>query len=132
MRSYLLAAAFAAGTIVSVATPAAASGDPAAGQRVFNQCRACHTINEGGRHGVGPNIWGIVGQPAGKREGFRYSAKMQELAGQGLTWTEDNLRKYLTNPRDVVPGGSMAFAGIRNPQQLEDLIAFLRQNGPQS
>ena len=132
MRSCLFAAAFAALTAWAVSTPASAAGDPAAGQRVFNQCRACHTINEGGRHGVGPNIWGIVGQPAGKREGFRYSAKMQELAGQGLTWTEDNLRRYLTNPRDLVPGGSMAFAGIRNPQQLEDLIAFLRQNGPQS
>lgn len=132
MRSCLFAAGLVAGAMLSVSAPAVASGDPAAGQRVFNQCRACHTINEGGRHGVGPNIWGIVGQPAGKREGFRYSAKMTELAGQGLTWTEDNLRKYLTNPRDLVPGGSMAFAGIRNPQQLEDLIAFLRQNGPQS
>jgi len=132
MRSGLFAAAFAVGAVFAIATPAAASGDPAAGQRIYNQCRACHTINEGGRHGVGPNIWGIVGQPAGKREGFRYSAKMIELSGQGLTWTEENLRKYLTNPKDLVPGGSMAFAGIRNPQQLEDLIAFLRQNGPQS
>lgn len=132
MRSYLLAAGLIAGAIFSVSTPAAASGDPAAGQRVFNQCRACHTINEGGRHGVGPNIWGIVGQPLGKREGFRYSAKMTEMGSQGMTWTEENLRKYLTNPKDFVPGGSMAFAGIRNPQQLDDLIAFLRQNGPQS
>ncbi|MDW8444192.1 MAG: cytochrome c family protein [Acetobacteraceae bacterium] len=132
MRFDLFAAALAAGAVFSAATPAAASGDPAAGQRVYNQCRACHTIEQGGRNGVGPNLWGIVGQPAGKREGFRYSAKMTELAAQGLTWTEDNLRKYLTNPKDLVPGGSMAFAGIRNPQQLEDLIAFLRQNGPQS
>ncbi|MCS6853564.1 MAG: cytochrome c family protein [Elioraea sp.] len=132
MRFDLFAAALAAGAVFSAATPAAASGDPGAGQRVYNQCRACHTIEQGGRNGVGPNLWGIVGQPAGKREGFRYSAKMMELAAQGLTWTEDNLRKYLTNPKDLVPGGSMAFAGIRNPQQLEDLIAFLRQNGPQS
>jgi cytochrome c len=110
------------------AAPAAASGDPAAGQRVFNQCRACHTINEGGRNGVGPNIHGIVGQPAGAREGFRYSAKMRELAEGGLAWTEENLRTYLRNPRDLVPGGTMAFAGIRNEQQLNDLIAFLQQN----
>ncbi len=132
MRLYLYTASLLAGFAVAWAQPASASGDPAAGQRVFNQCRACHTINEGGRHGVGPNIWGIVGQPAGKREGFRYSANMQELAAAGLTWNEENLRKYLTNPKDVVPRGSMAFAGIRNPQQLDDLIAFLKQNGPSS
>jgi cytochrome c len=113
------------------AAPASAQ-DAAAGQRVYNQCRACHTIDQGGRHGVGPNLWGIVGQPAGKREGFRYSANMRELADAGLTWTEENLRKYLTNPKDLVPRGSMAFAGIRNPQQLNDLIAFLKQNSPGS
>jgi cytochrome c len=112
--------------------PPASAQDAAAGQRVFNQCRACHTIDEGGRNGVGPNLWGIVGQPAAKREGFRYSASMRELADAGLTWTEENLRKYLTNPKDLVPRGTMAFAGIRNPQQLNDLIAFLKQNSPGS
>ncbi|MFQ3622423.1 MAG: cytochrome c family protein [Acetobacteraceae bacterium] len=132
MRLHLFTASLLAGFAVAGAQPASASGDPAAGQRVFNQCRACHTIDQGGRNGVGPNIWGIVGQPAGKREGFRYSANMQELAAGGLTWTEENLRRYLTNPKDLVPRGSMAFAGIRNPQQLNDLIAFLRQNGPSS
>ncbi|WP_114377136.1 c-type cytochrome [Elioraea thermophila] len=117
---------------LAVAAAAHAEGDPAAGQRVFNQCRACHTIEEGGRNGVGPNLYGVVGRKAGQREGFRYSANMQELSGAGLTWTEDNLRKYLANPKDLVPKGSMAFAGLRNPQQIEDVIAFLKQNGPKS
>lgn len=105
---------------------AAMAQDAAAGQRVFNQCRACHTINEGGRNGVGPNLHGVWERPAGSIQGFRYSAPMQQAAQGGLVWNEENLRKYLANPRDLVPGGSMAFAGVRNEQQLTDLLAFLQ------
>lgn len=129
MRSMIAAAL---GIAALGAAGAAQAGDAAAGQRVFNQCRACHTIEAGGRHGVGPNLHGIVGQKAGAREGFRYSPNMRELADQGLVWTEENLRKYLANPKSLVPRGTMAFAGIRNEQQLDDLIAFLRQNSPGS
>jgi len=107
-------------------SPPVSAQDAEAGQRVFAQCRACHTPNEGGRNGVGPNLWGIYGSPAGKREGFRYSANMLELAQGGLVWNEENLRRYLTNPKDLVPRGAMAFAGIRNPDQLNNLIAYLR------
>jgi cytochrome c len=101
--------------------------DAEAGQRVFNQCRACHTINAGGRNGVGPNLHGIWGRQAGQVQGFRYSANMTQLAGGGLTWDEATLRRYLTNPKDVVPQGSMAFNGIRNEQQLNDLLAYLQR-----
>lgn len=120
--------------VVSMAVAAAAalpglafaqSGDPAAGQRVFNQCRACHTNNEGGRNGVGPNLWGIVGRAAGSIEGFRYSANMREVAAGGLAWTEANLRAYIGNPKSVVPRGSMSYAGLRNETQMNDLIAYL-------
>ncbi len=103
----------------------AQAGDAAAGQRVFNQCRACHTPDQGGRNGVGPNLWGVVGRPAASIEGFRYSANMRELAAGGLTWTEDRLRAYITNPKAVVPQGSMAYAGLRNEEQLNNLIAYL-------
>lgn len=99
--------------------------DAAAGQRVFNQCRACHTINEGGRNGVGPNLHGVWERAAGSVDGFRYSAAMREKGGEGLVWNEENLRAYLTNPREVVPRGSMAFAGVRNPEQLTNLLAYL-------
>jgi cytochrome c len=101
--------------------------DADAGQRVFNQCRACHTINAGGRNGVGPNLHGFWGRQAGQVQGFRYSANMQQLAQQGLTWDEATLRRYLTNPKDVVPNGSMAFNGIRNEQQMNDLLAYLQR-----
>jgi cytochrome c len=97
---------------------------------VFNQCRACHTINEGGRNQVGPNLWGVYGRRAASVEGFRYSANLAQMGANGFTWTEENLRAYLANPRAVVPQGSMAFAGIRNEQQLNDLIAYLRTQRP--
>lgn len=109
---------------LGTAAPAAAQ-DAAAGQRVFNQCRACHTVDQGGRNGVGPNLHGVVGRRAASVEGFRYSANMRQLAEGGLTWTTDNLQRYLANPKDLVPQGSMAFAGLRNPQQRNDVIAYL-------
>jgi cytochrome c len=120
------------GTALLWLTAPASAQDAAAGQRVFNQCRACHTIDEGGRNGVGPNLHGVFGRRAASVEGFRYSPNMRELAEGGLTWTEENLDKYLTNPKSLVPRGSMAFAGIRNDQQRKDLIAYLKQNSPGS
>lgn len=101
--------------------------DADAGQRVFNQCRACHTINQGGRNGVGPNLFGIVGRPAGAVEGFRYSAPLRERAAAGLVWTEENLLAYITDPKAVVPAGSMSYVGLRNEQQRADLLAYIRR-----
>lgn len=76
-------------TALALAPFAAQAQDATAGQRVFNQCRACHTIDAGGRNGVGPNLHGIVGRAAGSIEGFRYSANMQEWR-TGQTWSEEN------------------------------------------
>lgn len=110
------------------AVPAQEGGDPAAGQRIFNsQCRACHTIDQGGRNGVGPNLHGAVGRRAAGVQGFRYSQNMQQLAEQGHSWTEEQLRAYLRDPKAVVPRGTMAYAGLRNEQQMNDLLAYLRQ-----
>lgn len=115
--------------LLGQAAPAAAQ-DVAAGQRVFAQCRACHVIENNGRNGVGPNLHGVTKRAAGAIEGFRYSAPMRAKAAEGLTWTDEaSLRAYLANPKAVVPGGSMAFAGLRQEQQITDVIAFLRANG---
>ena len=125
IRSTILLASIA---ILALAAPQPARAqDAAAGQRVFNQCRACHTINEGARAGVGPNLHGVVGRKAAAIEGFRYSPSMRQKAEGGLTWTEEDLRAYLRNPKEIVPAGSMAFPGLRNEQQLNDLIAYLKQ-----
>jgi cytochrome c len=122
MRSLILSAALLAG--FSIAAPAFAQ-DAEAGQRVFNQCRACHNADKGGRNGVGPNLWGIVDRKAASVEGFRYSSNMRTLGEGGHVWTMENLTAYITNPKAVVPQGSMAFAGLRNEQQLKDLLAYL-------
>ena len=99
--------------------------DATAGARVFNTCRACHSINEGGRSGVGPNLWGIVGRRAASIEGFRYSANFRTLGEAGFIWTDENIRRYITNPKDVAPQGIMAYPGLRNEQQMNDLLAYL-------
>ncbi|MFC0389419.1 c-type cytochrome [Muricoccus vinaceus] len=101
--------------------------DVAAGQRVFGQCRACHIVDATDRNGVGPNLYGVVGRRAASRESFtRYSANLKQLGGEGYTWTEENLRAYLANPKAVAPQGSMAFPGLRQEQQLTDVIAYLK------
>jgi cytochrome c len=123
MRVWMMAAAVLAMAPLS----GAMAQDADAGMRVFNQCRACHTINQGGRNGVGPNLYGVWGRAAGSIEAFRYSAPMRAKAAEGLTWTPENLRAYLTDPKAVVPAGSMSFAGIRNEQQLNDLLAYLQR-----
>ena len=122
-------AAFAALAFAAPPLFPAAAQDAAAGQRVFNQCRSCHTVEQGGRSAVGPNLHGVVGRKAAAVEGFRYSAPMREKAEGGLTWNEDNLRAYLRNPKEVVPGGSMSYPGLRNEQQMNDLLAYLKQQG---
>lgn len=120
MRRMILALALAAAP-----GAAFAEGDAAAGQRVFNQCRACHTANEGGRNLVGPNLFNVIGRRAASLEGFRYSANLRELGAGGMEWTEDRLRAYVQNPKTVVPTGSMSFPGLRNETQINDLMAYL-------
>ena len=123
MRFWMMAAA----ALTLAPMSGAVAQDADAGARVFNQCRACHTITQGGRNGVGPNLYGVWGRPAASIEAFRYSAPMRAKAGEGLVWNADNMRAYLTDPKAVVPAGSMAFVGIRNEQQLNDLLAYLER-----
>ena len=116
-------------TLAPIAGAKAQAGDPAAGQRVFNRCSACHTINQGGPNRVGPDLHGVVGRKAASVEGFRYSGPMRQKGEEGWVWSEENLQPYLRNPREVVPGTSMAYPGLRNDQQLKDLVAYLKQQG---
>ncbi len=120
MRVMILAA-------LMLAPVAAHAQDAAAGQRVFNQCRACHTVEQGGRNGVGPNLHGVFGRRAGSLETFRYSPPMKAKGAEGLTWDEATLRAYITDPKAVVPAGAMSYVGLRNEQQVNDLIAYLKQ-----
>lgn len=120
MRLVIAAAAL---PLVALASPALAN-DPAAGQRVFAQCRACHQVGETARNAVGPQLNGLFGREAGSVEGYSYS---QAFASLDKTWDKENFAVYIRNPRQVTPGTKMVFAGLRNDQQISDLIAYLDQ-----
>ncbi|MFN3688951.1 c-type cytochrome [Salinarimonas sp.] len=123
MRHFALAAA-AATLFLLPGIQAAQAGDPAAGQRVFNQCRACHQVGENARNGVGPQLNGLFGREAGSLEDYNYSAAFDSL---DKVWDHENFAVYIRNPRQVTPGTKMVFAGLRNDQQIADLIAYLDQ-----
>ncbi|GGG42973.1 cytochrome c family protein [Caldovatus sediminis] len=109
-------------------TPLLASADPQNGEALARRlCAACHTFNEGGRSGVGPNLYGIVGAPHAHVQGFNYSAALRAKEGP---WTYEELNAWLANPRAYAPGNRMAFAGMANAQQRADLIAYLRSISP--
>jgi len=103
---------------------AALAADTAAGQTVFNRCRICHSIEAGGRSVVGPNLHGVFGRKAGTLDGYAYSEAMKQ---SGITWDDDSMTKYLKSPRDVVPGGKMAFPGIKDEAELANLLAYLHE-----
>ena len=100
------------------------TGDAAAGQRIFAQCRTCHAV-EAGQNKVGPSLNGIFGRTAGSVPNFRYSAANK---ASGVVWTEEVLFEYLENPREFMPGTNMSFVGLKQPQQRADVIAYLKAN----
>ncbi len=95
---------------------------------VQRQCASCHTIAEGGRNGVGPNLWNIVGKGHAQVAGFNYSAANRALADK--PWDFEALNAFIANPAQAMPGTRMAFAGINNPAQRADVILFLRSLSP--
>ncbi len=105
------------------ASPALAEGDAGKGARQFNKCKTCHALEEG-KNKIGPSLHGLIGRTAATVDGFRYSPAMQE---SGITWDMPSLDAYIESPKNFVPKGSMAFAGIRNPTQRADLLAYLQQ-----
>lgn len=107
--------------------PLLASADPSAGESVFRRCQACHTTEEGGANKVGPNLWNTVGNSVAHHEDFSYSAALREFSQGGeVTWTYENLDAFLLNPKGLVPGTAMSFAGLRNVQDRANVIAYLR------
>lgn len=100
-----------------------ASGDIEAGRKTAKKCAACHTFDQGGRKKVGPNLWGVVGGAKARADGFSYSSALAQLGG---TWGYDELDRYLTRPKDYIPGTKMAFNGIKKPTDRANIILFLR------
>jgi cytochrome c len=103
-------------------SPLALAADAAAGQDLFRtQCGICHSAVQG-KNMVGPSLFGVIGRESGSVEGFHYSAANKAA---GITWDAANLDKYLTSPRDMVPGTIMTYAGLKDDTKRADLIAYL-------
>jgi len=100
-----------------------ASADPAKGEQVFKKCAACHNADNGGANALGPNLWGVLGEPIGKgAQGFAFS---EALSGKGGNWDWNSLSDWLANPKKFAPGTKMTFAGLSNPEDRANVIAFL-------
>ena len=121
MRAFLLAVLF-----LSVCGGLArAAGDPASGEKVFRQCRSCHAIGPDAKTKAGPPLNGIVGRLWADDPGFAYSDAMKEGRAAGQHWTVEALTQYLAGPRVFLPKGKKALPGIKDPDRIADVIAFM-------
>ena len=103
-----------------------ATADIAKGEAVFKKCAACHTIAQGGPNGIGPNLWASMGKPHGHVAGFSYSDALKSVPGN---WDFEGMDKWLANPKKYAPGTKMTFAGLGNPEERANLIAYLNAQG---
>jgi cytochrome c len=122
MKQYLLLA-----TVVFLGfTPTVASAqDATAGAAVFKKCAACHAT-DGATNKIGPHLGGLIGRAAGTVAGFNYSKAMVAAGAGGVVWNEETLAKYLVDPKAMVPGTKMAFAGLKKPEDIQNVIAYLK------
>lgn len=112
-----------AAALLLYASTAFADGDPARGEKVYERCEGCHSID---RDRIGPRHQGVVGRKAASIAGFAYSAAMKN---SGLTWDEATLDRFLQGPTKMVPGTRMGFAGVPEERDRADLIAYLKKAG---
>lgn len=99
-----------------------ADGDAKRGQKLFEECIACHALERGAAGGVGPNLHGVIGRKAGEVADFRYSPAMKR---SGVTWSERELDAYIAEPQKKIPGNRMPYSGMPESRDRADLIAYL-------
>ncbi len=110
--------------VSSAAASSALAQDAAAGKTSFNKCMACHSIGEGAKNKVGPELNGLDGRKSGTVEGYNYS---EANKSSGITWNEAQFKEYIKDPKAKVPGTKMSFAGIKNEKEVNDLWAYVSQ-----
>jgi cytochrome c len=123
MRCNFVARAAIGLIIICAAAPTLAAGDPAAGQKVFNKCKTCHEADQP-KNKVGPNLVGLFGRKAGSVADFNYS---QAMKNSNVVWSEATLAEYVKKPKEFIVGNKMVFPGLKSDQEVEDLIAYLKQ-----
>jgi cytochrome c len=127
MRATFVMAFLAISAAVLVTQGARADADAAAGEQVFKKCLPCHSIGPGAKNKVGPELNGIDGRHSASAPNYSYSAANKE---SGVVWNEQTFKKYIHNPRGMIPGTKMIFPGIKNEKEIDNLWAYLKQFGP--
>ena len=110
------------GTVLPVA-------DVNAGAAVFAKCKSCHTIDQGGANGTGPNLFGVVGNKPGTHPGFAYSASMTEFGASQPVWDYEHLSEFLKAPQKYISGTKMTFVGLKKEDERINMIAYLHSMG---
>lgn len=108
--------------LIGMSGAAMAAGDADKGKKLFKRCKACHTLDEGGKNKVGPNLFGIFGRQAGSLDGYKFSKAFRSL---DFVWDEGALDEFLTKPKKFVPKTKMGFPGLKKEEQRADIIAYL-------
>lgn len=94
----------------------------ALGKKVYRKCKACHTLEDGGRHRVGPNLYGVMGAKIAAKDGFAYSKAFKE---SDIVWSDENIEAYIAKPKEFIPGNRMTFVGLKKDEDRKAVIAYL-------
>jgi cytochrome c len=119
VKTHIIAAA-----LVAASSAYADAQDIAAGEKVFKQCAICHAVGSGAQNKIGPELNGLDGRHSGSAKNYTYSDANEK---SGIVWNESTFKQYIANPKAMIPGTKMPFAGLKDPQQINDLWAYLKQ-----